>query len=229
MKVLAVSDQVAPQIYDASIQPRFADVDLVLSCGDLPHYYLEYIVTMLNVPLYYVMGNHGCELEYSSCGMERTRPGGCLDLDEQVVEYRGLLIAGLEGSMRYKEGPYQYTQGEMSYKALRLAAKLLRSRLLKGRWLDILISHAPPFSIHDGQDLCHTGFRAFLAFMDRHKPRYLIHGHSHIYNQLRPTMTSYRDTLVVNACPYRILEIQINTQEVIHCESERELGSAGRL
>jgi Icc-related predicted phosphoesterase len=215
MKILAITDKVIPQIYDASIKTRFADVDLVLSCGDLPNYYLEYVVTMLNVPLYYVTGNHGRELEYTPSG-ERRRPGGCVDIDEQVVEYGGLWIAGLEGSMRYKQGPYQYTQRQMSHKALRLGAKLLRNRLLKGRSLDVLVTHAPPFGIHDGKDLCHTGFRALLKFMDRYKPQYLIHGHSHVYNRLQPTTTQYHDTAVINAYPYRILEVS---------RAERQTGS----
>jgi len=207
MKVLAISDEVVPQVYDAGIATRFAGVDLVLSCGDLPHYYLEYAATMLNVPLYYVMGNHGRELEHTGTDGQRKRPGGCVDIDERAVEYGGLWIAGLEGSMRYKKGPYQYTQMEMNSKALRLSAKLLRNRLLKGRWLDVLITHAPPFGIHDGRDLCHTGFHAFLKFMDCCRPQYLIHGHSHVYNRLQPSTTHYRETVVVNAHPYRILEI----------------------
>jgi Icc-related predicted phosphoesterase len=130
-----------------------------------------------------------------------------VDVNERVVQHGGLLIAGLEGSMRYKPGPYQYTQAEMHYKAFRLAAKLVRNRLFEGRWLDILIAHAPPFGIHNGRDLCHTGFHAFLRFMDRYRPQYLIHGHSHVYNQLQPTMTQYRNTVVINVHPYRILEI----------------------
>jgi len=209
MRILAISDRVAPQIYDAGVKTRYGDVDLVLGCGDLPHYYLEYVVTMLSVPLYYVMGNHGSEVEYTSFGGERRFPGGCTYIDQQVVEYGGLLIAGLEGSMRYKKGPYQYTQTEMTCRVLRLAAKLLPKRLLTGRWLDVLITHAPPFGIHDGPDLCHTGFRAFLRFMGVCKPRYLIHGHSHVYDRLRqPTTTKYRNTLVVNTYPYRVLEIE---------------------
>ena len=51
MKILVVSDEVAPQIYDAGIRSRFSDVELVLSCGDVRHYYLEYIVGTLDVPL----------------------------------------------------------------------------------------------------------------------------------------------------------------------------------
>lgn len=206
MKVLAISDEVAPQVYDAGIQDRFADVDLVLGCGDLPHYYLEYVVTMLNVPLYYVMGNHGVELKHSSSDRGTESPGGCVDIDERTVEHGGLLIAGLEGSMRYKPGPYQYSNGEMSRKALRLGMRLLHHRLFRRR-LDVLITHAPPFGIHDGKDVCHTGFRAFLAFMKRHRPRYLIHGHSHVHSQLQTTTTEYGETVVANVHPYRVLEI----------------------
>lgn len=207
MKILAISDDVVPQIYSAGLRSRFADVDLVLSCGDLPGYYLEFIVTMLNVPLYYVLGNHAEELVITEGGTRRG-PGGCANIDGRVVEHRGLLIAGLEGSMRYREGPYQYTQSQMGRKASRLVAALLRSRITRGRWLDVLITHAPPLGIHDGSDLCHTGFRAFLHVMERCKPQYLIHGHHHVYSQLRPTETQYCDTVVVNAHPYRLIEIE---------------------
>ncbi len=212
MKVLAISDQVVPQIYDSSVRARFADVELVVSCGDLPRYYLEYVVTMLNVPLFYVMGNHGLELERAHDDGKARRPGGCVDIDEQVVECAGVLIAGLEGSMRYKQGPYQHTQREMSRKANRLGMKLLLRRLRKGTCLDILITHAPPLGIHDGRDLCHTGFSAFLKFMQRHRPKYLIHGHSHLYDQLQPRTTQYGGTLVVNAFPYRVIDVPTGSQ-----------------
>jgi Icc-related predicted phosphoesterase len=208
MRVLIVSDQIAPQLYDATIKTNFSDVDLVLSCGDLPHYYLEYIVTMLNVPLYYVMGNHGFELECSDSGERRVRPEGCIDINDRVVESHGLSIAGLEGSLRYKNGPYQYTQAQMRWKAMGLAMKLLGRRLRTGRWLDILLTHAPPFGIQDGKDLSHTGFRAFVRLMQWLRPRYLIHGHSHDYSRLQSETTLYRSTTVVNVFPYRLLDIQ---------------------
>jgi len=50
---------------------RFGDVELVLSCGDLPYYYLEYIVSMLNVPLLYVHGNHDAPPEYQPLAVVR--------------------------------------------------------------------------------------------------------------------------------------------------------------
>ena len=59
MKVLTVSDKMDELVYSSAIQRLFGDVDLVLGCGDLPHHYLEFIVTMLGGPLFYVIGNHG--------------------------------------------------------------------------------------------------------------------------------------------------------------------------
>ena len=208
MRVLIVSDQIAPQLYGDSIKINFSDVDLVLSCGDLPHYYLEYIVTMLNVPLYYVMGNHGFELEYSDSGERRVRPEGCIDINDRAVDSNGLRIAGLEGSLRYKDGPYQYTQAQMRRKVIRLAMKLLGRQLRTGRRLDILLTHAPPFGIQDGKDLSHTGFRAFLQLLQWLRPRYLIHGHSHDYRRLQAETTVCRSTTVINVFPYRLLDIQ---------------------
>ena len=217
MKILVISDEVVPQLYNTSIEAHYADVDLVLSCGDLPPYYLEFIVTMLNVPLYYVKGNHDHGPRTDFDGTDPMPPGGraalpcpggCVNIDEKVMEYKGLLIAGLEGSMRYKPGPYQYTQNEMMYKVARLGPKLFLRRILKGRWVDILITHAAPFEIHDGKDRCHTGFRPFLGFMRRYKPQYLIHGHSHVYDRRQPRTTQYGETVVVNAHPYRVLNVE---------------------
>lgn len=207
MKILAISDEVVPQLYDTSIETRYADVDLVLSCGDLPSYYLEFIVTVLNVPLYYVKGNHDHRSDGHVDDMGQERPGGCVNLDGRVVEYKGVLIAGLEGCMRYKPGPCQYTEREMMCKVARLAPRLLLHRLRKGRCVDILITHAAPFGIHDGNDHCHTGFQAFLGFMRRYGPQYLIHGHSHVYDRRQPRTTRYGETMVLNAHPYRVIEI----------------------
>ena len=52
MKILSISDVVIPFIYSAQVRSLFADVDLVVSCGDLPYTYLEYIISMLDIPLF---------------------------------------------------------------------------------------------------------------------------------------------------------------------------------
>jgi Icc-related predicted phosphoesterase len=205
--ILTVSDMVEPGIYSSGIHKRYGDVDLVLACGDLPNHYLDFIVTMLNKPLYYVFGNHDKRIVRIENGIELVEPSGCINLDGHTINYNGLLLAGLEGSMRYKVGGGpQYTDQEMWSKTLRLVPHLLWNRLRHGRYLDILVTHAPPYGVHDASDLCHTGFKSFLWFMKRFRPRYLIHGHIHLYGRESVRRTLYESTLVVNAYGHQIIE-----------------------
>ncbi len=205
MKILAVSDQVVEGIYSSRICERFGDIDMVLSCGDLPYSYLEYIVSMLNVTCFFVHGNHD-KPEYTADGRTLTEPGGWVNLDGRTVRAGGILWGGLEGSIRYRpRGPFQYTESEMAYKVWRLTPALLMNRVLYGRYLDILITHAPPLGIHDGEDWPHRGFKALLGFMARFRPRYLLHGHKHIYGP-ETWQTRYLDTEVVNVYPFHVIE-----------------------
>jgi hypothetical protein len=217
MKILALSDEVVDFIYSPRIKEQYADVDLVLGCGDLPFYYLEFIVTVLNVPLFYVAGNHDKPSQYLSDGRIISRAEGCESLEGMAASARArspdgatgprLLLAGLGGCLRYNQEPHhQYTQGEMAGRALRLAPALMANRLRYGRYLDILVAHAPPRGIHDGADQAHTGFEAFLRFMDVFKPRFLLHGHAHLYRRDTVTVTHYKATDVINVYPYRLIE-----------------------
>ncbi|UCC85618.1 MAG: metallophosphoesterase [Anaerolineales bacterium] len=195
-------------IYSPSLVENFRGVDMVLSCGDLPYYYLEYIVTMLNVPLLYVHGNHDPPIEYSSSGRQLTGPAGCINVHGRLVREKELSVVGLQGSIRYKpEGKYQYTDSEMWGQVLKMTPALLLNRLFTGRRMDILLAHSPPYGIHNGRDWTHVGFKSFLWLMRRFKPRYLIHGHRHVYNPLETTQTQYEQTMVINVYPYKILEI----------------------
>lgn len=206
MKILAVSDQVADAIYSPRIRERFGDVGMVLSCGDLPYSYLEYIMSMLNVPCLFVHGNHD-RPEYLGSGRTLIKPEGWVNLDGRTVEVNGVLLAGLEGCLRYKpDAPYQYTETETRLRIWRMVPGLLINRARYGRYLDILVTHAPPLGIHDADDLPHRGFKALLGFMVRFRPRYLLHGHKHIYKP-ETFCTRYLDTKVINVYPFRLIEI----------------------
>jgi uncharacterized protein len=202
VKILCVSDTVMPQMENvANLRRRYGDVDLVISCGDLPAVYLELITSVLNVPLFYVRGNHD----------ERYRddPPGGENLHNRIVTYHGISFAGLEGSIRYNEGDIQYGDTDM----LRLVVGMgpqLKFRQLRnnGCGVDVLVTHAPPKGIHDLPDLPHNGLSAFLRFMEWYHPRYMLHGHVHTYDRRDVTETQYQDTTVLNVNPVMLLEIE---------------------
>lgn len=58
MKILVVSDEENTYIWDYFERSRFADIDLIISCGDLKAEYLSFLVTLIKAPLFYVHGNH---------------------------------------------------------------------------------------------------------------------------------------------------------------------------
>jgi Icc-related predicted phosphoesterase len=207
VKILSLSDVHIESIYSAWIKERFKDVDIIIGCGDLAYYYMEYVVSMLNKPLLFVKGNHSSIVEYSS-GDSRTHPYGGVDLHGRVVKTAGLIIAGVEGSVRYRPGPYQYSQFEMWGHVMRLVPALLRSRAVSGRYLDIFVTHAPPWGIHDKPDLPHQGIKAFRWFIQVFRPAYHFHGHIHIYGNEATRLTRFHDTNVINT--YGYLETNIH-------------------
>jgi Icc-related predicted phosphoesterase len=100
------------------------------------------------------------------------------------------------------------TDTEMWGNIAALIPGLLYNRLRYGRWLDVLVAHSPPFGIHDKPDRAHQGFQSFLTFMRWFKPRYLLHGHIHLYRQNEVTKTHYCATDVINIYPFRILDLE---------------------
>lgn len=208
MRFLTVSDEVVPAIYSLSVKERFSDVRCVLGCGDLPNYYLEFIVTMLGVPCYYVLGNHD-RSEQTDEGPIAYEARGCISIEGRCVVHDGYILAGLGGSIRYNnESGAQYTEREMLFRLWRLTPRLLLNRQRYGRYVDILLTHAPPLGIHNGPDYPHRGFQAFLTLMDRFKPRYLVHGHIHrSYGFSAVTETRYKETTVLNTAGYRLLSL----------------------
>jgi Icc-related predicted phosphoesterase len=190
-----------PQLESAAnLRRRYSDVELVISCGDLSSAYLEFIISVLNVPLFYVRGNH-------DEGYAEQTPGG-EDLHRRVIKYNGLTFAGLEGSIKYNEGKIQYTDQQMSLIVMGMATSLGFQRLNKGYGLDVLVTHSPPKGIHDAEDRPHHGFKGLIQFMRWYRPRYLLHGHVHTYDRRKTTRTQFEDTCVLNINPFTVLEIE---------------------
>jgi calcineurin-like phosphoesterase family protein len=210
-RILAVADEVDEALHTDKLTRLRPD--LVVSCGDLPFDYLEYIVSRLDVPLIYVPGNHDPELRspdptWETLRSEPPRPGpqGCDNADGRIVVAAGLRIAGLGGSMRYKPGPHQYTDAEMRWRALSLEVRVKLNPARGARRVDILLTHAPPLGWGAKDDLAHRGFAAFVSLVKDLAPKMLIHGHVHPYGRSKPDR-DLANTQVINAVPSRLIEI----------------------
>jgi len=209
MKILCVSDEVLRSHYSPNVKQNFPEIDLLLGCGDLPYYYLDFLVSAFDKTLYYVRGNHDAGKQYSELG-ELDGVRGGTNIHGQCINHRGLLIAGLEGSLKYKpSGSIMFTQRQMAFEIAKLMPQLMMNKMRYGRYLDVLITHAPPFGIHDDDDLPHTGFKPFLPFMRQFKPKYLLHGHIHRYRTDIPCLTQYHDTTIMNIYPSSTLDIEV--------------------
>jgi Icc-related predicted phosphoesterase len=200
VKILFVSDTVMPQMESAAnLRRRYSDIDLLISCGDMPGVHLEFISSVLSIPLFYVRGNH--DERY-----DEYPPGG-QDLHQKIVKYKGLTFAGLEGSMRYNQGDIQYTELQMLRMVLSNGPRLMLRRARFGVGVDVLVTHSPAKGIHDAEDKPHHGFHALLRFMEWYRPRYMVHGHVHTYDRRKTTRTDYYDTHIVNINPITVMEI----------------------
>lgn len=195
MKILAVSDMESPYFWDFYEREKLADIDLILSAGDLQPEYLSFLVTMSHAPVLYVHGNHDTQYLYKP-------PEGCICIDDSIYVHEGIRILGLGGSINYNGGIYQYSEKEMKRRVNKQFFSLLRH---KG--IDILLTHAPARHINDGEDLPHKGFSAFCHLLDRYQPRYFIHGHVHKnYGGTFHRFDTYRETSIINAYEYCIFE-----------------------
>lgn len=206
MKILAVSDSVVSSFLEPDALRKYGrGMNLILACGDLPPYYLELLIGELNVPLYYIPGNHDDRhVHFGPTGSDFVR-GGC-NLEGTTTIINGLIIAGLGGAQRYRPGRYLLSESQMNLKMSALAPELEANHRRYGRFVDILITHAPPLGIHDGHDLPHRGFKAFLGFIKTYRPAYLLHGHT--ISARQTSLSRYQSTQIININPHRIVKIE---------------------
>lgn len=192
VRVLAVSDEVDEGLY-ADVSTVWG-AELVLACGDLPFDYLEYLLNALEVPLVFVPGNHDPDVSgyrTSRAGLpvqaglpsEPPWPAGAVNADGRVVDVLGLRIAGLGGSLRYREGPNQYTERGQARRARALARRAGWRHWRDRRGVDVLLTHSPPRGVGDADDPPHRGFQCYHPLVARLRPPLLLHGHIHRYGQ----------------------------------------------
>ena len=201
MKILVLSDEECPALWDYYVPGRLAEYQLIIACGDLKASYLSFIVTMARCPVLYVPGNHDTRYETDP-------PEGCDNIDGRVVEYNGLRIVGLGGCLRYRPGPNQYSDREM-----RARIRKLLWPLYKSHGVDILVTHAPAEGLGDSDDRAHIGFASLRDFLDKYQPLYHLHGHVHLnYGTGNQRVIVHNGTTIINA--YERYTLNIPDREV---------------
>lgn len=196
MKIMALADTPDRMLWECLDRRLLEGVDLILSCGDLPAEYLSFLTCFTRAPILYVHGNH----DESYCIRP---PEGCLCAEDRIITVQGVRVLGLGGSLRYKPGPFMYTEREMAARVKKLRFKLWRSG-----GVDVLLTHAPAYRLGDQEHISHRGFMAFRDVMDRYQPRFMVHGHVHKeYSANFVRARSYGETTVINADKRYVFEI----------------------
>ena len=196
VKILVIADTESRSLWDFYDPSKLEGVDLIISCGDLNPHYLEFLVTLSGCPLFYVHGNHDHVYE-------KTPPEGCECLEDRIVHFKDLRILGLGGSMRYKDGPFMYTERQMRRRVLKAR---LKAALSGG--VDLFVTHVPPAGCGDMKDLPHRGFACFNTFLNAVRPRFMLHGHVHkTYGHFQRERAHESGTRIINAYDYYILEV----------------------
>ncbi len=197
MKILILADVESKSLWDFFERSKLEGIDLIISCGDLSPRYLSFLATFTHAPVLYVHGNHDACYEF-------TPPEGCTCIDDKIYEFQGVRIMGLGGSMRYKPGPFMYTQKEMNKRI-----KKMRFPLMRKKGIDILVTHSPAYHLNDGEDVPHIGFEGFIDILDKYEPKYFFHGHVHMsYGRQHVRMCTYKNTTVVNAYEQYIIDYE---------------------
>ena len=112
-------------------------------------------------------------------------------------------MAGLEGSVDYREGIVGYSQGEMRRKVVALG---LRAALTGG--IDVLVTHTPPRGHGDLPDGPHEGFDAFNGLLSWVHPALMLHGHVHLnYGMLERRRSHPSGTELINAYGWQEIEL----------------------
>lgn len=187
MRILALADEEYKPFVGCD-PSRLKGYGIIIACGDLHGEYLNQIADRADTVVFYVNGNHDGK-------RGSTVPIGCECIDDRLVIYNGVRILGLGGSLFYNsESPYQYTESEMKRRVRKLGHKIR-----KYNGFDILVTHAPAKDINDGKDAAHMGFEIFRQLIEKHSPKYHLHGHVHLNYGGYPRVMTYNNTTIINA------------------------------
>lgn len=152
--IIADDDLVAGQVTDLR-------ADLLIACGDLADETIMRVAQKCSCrEVLAVKGNHDTAAPFQA---------SIHDLHLKTFVFRDVTFGGFGGSWKYKpRGHHLFEQSEVE------------AMLKPFPKVDVFIAHNSPRLVHDREDDVHTGFVAFNAYIAKHQPKLLLHGHQHI-------------------------------------------------
>ncbi len=156
---------------------KVGEFDLCLILGDLDRGDLDRIVDCIpRERICCVPGNHDIKGIYKEYGIR--------NLEGRVIKYKGVKIAGIGGSFRYKEADFpSHTQ----YESIRLADSMKAA--------DILITHDISFNPQGARN-GHEGLVGITKYICENRVQWHFHGHIHNpYTAEYPNGTRERSVL----------------------------------
>lgn len=199
IRILAISDEPDPSLESSATRAAIGTVDLVIGAGDLQPEYLSFVTDAFGAPLIYVRGNHDVGAAWSDTQrhiLPRPIP------DAAAVDELGLRIIGFSGSPTYSGRGLEIGAVAMWVRALR---GWLRGRT---RWPVLVVSHAPPRDVNDGDDLAHRGFVAFRWLAARLRSPLWLHGHTALVRRgIDARCETFAGTLFYNCTGATLVEL----------------------
>lgn len=204
MRLLIVADSAhtwptdADGRYDLSVLVREHRPDALVSLGDFSSIHAA-VMARAGAPLVVgVYGNH--------CTQDYMPDHGIVDLvgDRAVPARRGTLqlpgrggitVLAVQGCVRYKADldDVLFEQEQYDEAIDRLPAAQL------------VVTHCPPAGINDAEDQAHVGIDALRRWVDRHRPRWLLHGHTYD----NPERSLYGGTEVIYGHGHVVIDLQL--------------------
>lgn len=185
MKTLVIADR-PPGINIAEVVAG-ENIELIITLGDLTREDIYGLSQVSDIPKVGVYGNHDSGNYMPELGI--------WDMHLKIWGYRGFTFGGFQGCVRYKENPdaIMCTQEEANAMMENFPA------------VDVFITHCPPRGINDEDEIAHQGFDALRTYIDQHKPKVLLHGHT--YPTDESVIKDHNGTRIEYVFKYRIIDL----------------------
>jgi hypothetical protein len=202
IRLLAVSDEPDPTLYDESNRAGLGPLGGILGCGDLEPDYLAFLADAFLVPVVAVRGNHDRGGAWNA-----TSSDAAALLQNGDLASIGRLVVGGLGWPGTDHGMARHQEVSAWSDAMRLGSRCTVRRFVGRPTPSIVISHAPPRGLGDqASDTYHRGFRAYNWLLEFLRPAVWIHGHS-TPASIAELVIRHGATTIINATGSILIEL----------------------